>query len=50
MQERQQKQYFRIRDLAYANAVDPNIGLFFAHFPMPHPFAIYNGEASATSL
>jgi hypothetical protein len=44
VQERQQKQYFRIRDLTYATAIDPNIGLFFAHFPLPHPFAIYNGK------
>jgi arylsulfatase A-like enzyme len=44
VQRRQQKQYFRIRDLVYATATDPNIGLLFAHFPLPHPFAIYNRE------
>lgn len=44
VQERQQKQYFRIRDLVYATAVDPRIGLLFAHFPTPHPFAIYNRQ------
>ena len=44
VQRRQQKQYFKLRDLAYATAVDPNIGLLFAHFPLPHPFGIYNRQ------
>ncbi len=42
VQRRQQQQYFQIRDLAYATAVDPSVGLFFVHFPLPHPFGIYN--------
>ncbi len=43
-QQRQQRQYFKIRDLVYATASDPNIDLLFAHFPLPHPFAIYNAR------
>ncbi len=50
VQMSQQKQYFRIRDLTYANAVDSNIGLFFAHFPLPHPFAIYNAKRGDFTL
>jgi hypothetical protein len=42
VQQRQQKQYFRIRDQAYAAASDRNIGLLFAHFPAPHPLGIYD--------
>jgi hypothetical protein len=44
VQRRQQKQYFRIRDLAYAQAADPQIDFLFIHFPLPHLFAIYNRE------
>lgn len=44
VQQRQQKQYMKIRDLAYATAADPNIGLLFAHLPLPHPFGIYNRQ------
>ena len=40
----QQKQYLKIRDLVYATATDPQIGLFYAHFPLPHPFAIYDSK------
>ncbi len=42
VQRRQQKQYFHLRDLVYSLAADPQIDLLFAHFPIPHPFAIYN--------
>lgn len=44
VQRRQQNQYFRIRDLAYREAADPQIDLLFIHFPLPHLFAIYNRE------
>lgn len=42
VQRDQQQQYFRIRDRAYQDAADPNIGLLFVHFPAPHLFPIYN--------
>lgn len=44
VQRRQQNQYFRIRDLAYAQAADPQIDFLFIHFPLPHLFAIYNRQ------
>ena len=42
VQRRQQRQYFRIRDRAYAEIGDPRIDLLFVHFPAPHPFGIYD--------
>jgi hypothetical protein len=50
VQRRQQKQYFRIRDLAYAQAADPQIDFLFIHFPLPHLFAIYNREGQNFDL
>ena len=50
VQRRQQKQYFRIRDLAYAQAADPQIDFLFIHFPLPHLFAIYNREGQNFEL
>ncbi|HML17016.1 MAG TPA: alkaline phosphatase family protein [Bryobacteraceae bacterium] len=41
-QSRQQKQYFQIRDRAYADIADPQLDLLFVHFPAPHPFGIYD--------
>ena len=43
-QQRQQRQYFQIRDLAYTAAADGKLDLLFLHFPLPHPFPIYNAE------
>lgn len=42
IQRDQQQQYFRIRDAAYREAVDPRIGLLFVHVPAPHLLPIYN--------
>ncbi len=38
-QARQQQQYFRIRDRAYQQAVDPRVDFLYVHFPTPHLFA-----------
>jgi hypothetical protein len=42
VQSQQQQEYFRIRDHAYADAVDPRVGFLMLHFPTPHMYAIYN--------
>ncbi|HEY4361853.1 MAG TPA: sulfatase-like hydrolase/transferase [Bryobacteraceae bacterium] len=42
VQRDQQSQYFQLRDHAYADAVDPQLSLVFAHIPAPHMFPIYN--------
>jgi hypothetical protein len=42
VQERQQQQYFRIRDRVYAAAEDRQIDFLFAHLPTPHMFAVYD--------
>ena len=42
VQRDQQRQYFQIRDHAYQDAVDPQLGLVFVHVPAPHMFPIYN--------
>jgi hypothetical protein len=47
---RQQQQYFRIRNRAYASAADPRIGLAFYHFPTPHLFPIYDRRAGGFNL
>jgi arylsulfatase A-like enzyme len=44
LQRLQQQQFFRIRDRAYRDAVDPEIGLLFVHFPTPHLLAIYDRQ------
>ncbi len=50
VQKRQQRQYFQIRDRAYAELADPQIDLLFIHFPLPHPFAIYDRERGDFTL
>jgi hypothetical protein len=50
VQGRQQKQYFAIREKAFEAAADPNFGLVFAHFPIPHLFGIYNRQKRDFSL
>jgi hypothetical protein len=50
IQEQQQQQYFRIRDRAYASAVDSRIGLLFLHFPTPHPYPIYDRKRGDFTL
>ncbi len=50
VQRRQLQQYFQIRDRAYASATDPRIDFLFAHFPAPHPFAIYNRKGRDFTL
>ncbi|MEO8050969.1 MAG: sulfatase-like hydrolase/transferase [Acidobacteriota bacterium] len=42
VQRRQLQQYFAIRDHAYREIADPQMGLVFVHFPTPHMFAIYD--------
>lgn len=49
-QERQQQQYFRIRDRAYQQAADPRIDFLFVHFPTPHLFAIYDAKRKDFTL
>lgn len=50
VQRRQLQQYFQIRDHAYADAGDPQIDLLFVHFPLPHPFAIYDRQRQDFTL
>jgi Sulfatase len=50
LQQRQQRQYFEIRDRAYRAAVDPRIGLLVLHLPLPHPFAFYNRKEKSFNL
>jgi hypothetical protein len=49
-QEKQQQQYFAIRDRAYQDAVDPRLGLLYVHFPTPHLFAIYDAKRKDFTL
>ena len=44
LQRHQQQQYFRIRDHAYHDAIDPQIDFLYVHFPTPHLFAIYDRQ------
>jgi Sulfatase len=44
VQQRQQRQYFEIRDRAYSEAADKDIDFLFLHFPLPHLFAIYDRQ------
>ena len=44
LQQRQQKIYFEIREHGFAAAADPQLGLVFLHFPIPHFYGIYNRE------
>lgn len=44
IQRGQQAQYFRLRDRAYQDAADPQLGLVFLHMPVPHLYGIYNRE------
>ena len=37
-----QRQYFEIRGRAYADAADPRLDFVFLHFPIPHPYGIYD--------
>ena len=50
VQRRQLQQYFRIRDHAYAEAVDKQIDFLFIHFPLPHLFAIYDRKRKDFTL
>jgi hypothetical protein len=50
VQRRQLQQYFQIRDHAYADAGDPQIDLLFVHFPLPHPFPIYDRQRQDFTL
>ena len=42
LQSQQQQEYFRIREHAYTDALDPRISFVLLHFPTPHMYAIYN--------
>jgi hypothetical protein len=44
VQQRQQRQYFEIRDRAYCEAADKDVDFLFIHFPLPHLFAIYDRQ------
>jgi Sulfatase len=50
VQRRQQRQYFNIRDAVYKAAADPRLGLLFVHFPLPHPFGIYDRSRADFTL
>jgi len=50
IQSHQQQQYFRIRDRAYRDAVDPRIDFLYAHFPTPHLYAIYDAQRKDFTL
>jgi hypothetical protein len=50
LQRHQQQQYFRLRDHAYHDAIDPQIDLLYVHFPTPHLFAIYDRERQDFAL
>ena len=49
-QRSQLEQYMLIRGRALADAVDPQIGMLYLHFPTPHPFAIYDRKRGDFSL
>jgi hypothetical protein len=49
-QHKQLDQYLMIRKRALADAVDPQIGLLYLHFPAPHLFAIYDRKHGDFSL
>lgn len=42
LQQRQLREFHAIRDRAFADALDPRVGLLYAHFPTPHLYAIYD--------
>lgn len=50
VQQRLQRQYFKIRDLVYSTAADRRIDLLFAHFPTPHLYAIYDAKRGDFTL
>ena len=50
IQQDQQQQYLAIRDAAYREAADPQVGLLFVHFPTPHPFPIYDRRGRTFKL
>jgi len=50
LQQRQQQQFFQIRDRAFEDARDPRLGLLFVHFPTPHLFAIYDAKRKDFTL
>ena len=49
-QQRQLEQFNSIRRQALADAVDRRIGLLYLHFPIPHPYAIYDRQRRDFSL
>jgi arylsulfatase A-like enzyme len=50
LQQRQQKQYFTIRDHAYRDAIDKQIDFLYVHFPTPHLFVIYDRQRQDFTL
>ena len=50
VQQRQQQEYFEIRDRALAAARDARIGMAFVHYPAPHMLPIYNRRARSFDL
>jgi hypothetical protein len=50
LQRRQQKQYFEILQDSMDAAADPRFGLVMEHFPIPHPYGIYNSKRADFTL
>lgn len=50
VQQRQQQQYFRLRDRVYATALDRQVDFLFAHLPTPHLYAIYDRKRADFTL
>jgi len=49
-QQQQQEAYFRIRNRAYGEAIDKETDFLYVHFPIPHPFAIYDRQRDEFAL
>jgi len=50
VQRRQLRQFLAIRDRAYQEIADPQMGFVFVHFPTPHMFAIYDRHRADFAL
>ena len=50
MQRRQLREYLALRAHAYREISDPQMDFVFVHFPIPHPFAIYDRQHADFAL
>jgi len=50
VQRRQLRQFLAIRNRAYREIADPQMGFVFVHFPTPHMFAIYDRHRADFAL